>query len=185
MTTAVELGSATVSVAPIGVPPMGLSRTQARSYRTASPTLVWSARRRPVRARRARSPRQITSFRLRVCSESAGFTLIELLVLLAIVALLAALLLPALGRVKTAATSTACMNNLKELQLAWLSYVHENDDKFSPNISCKIGFEQINVAINGRVPWLCVLCFRVSCQSRSAASKSAIRGEVHTPVFKP
>jgi prepilin-type processing-associated H-X9-DG protein len=83
-----------------------------------------------------------------------GFTLIELLVVIASIALLASLLLLALGRAKTAATSTSCLNNLYQLQKAWLMYVHDNDDRFPPNISRKIGFDQINVSTNGGVPWV-------------------------------
>jgi prepilin-type processing-associated H-X9-DG protein/prepilin-type N-terminal cleavage/methylation domain-containing protein len=83
-----------------------------------------------------------------------GFTLIELLVVLAIVGLLASLLLPALGRTKAAAQSASCLNNLKQLQLAWLSYVHDDNETFPPNISRKVGFDQINVIVDGRVPWV-------------------------------
>jgi prepilin-type N-terminal cleavage/methylation domain-containing protein/prepilin-type processing-associated H-X9-DG protein len=83
-----------------------------------------------------------------------GFTLIELLVVLAIIAVLASLLLPALARAKTNAQSLSCRNNLKQLQLAWLSYVHDNGDSLPPNISRKIGLDQVNVAVDGRVPWV-------------------------------
>jgi Tfp pilus assembly protein PilE len=57
-----------------------------------------------------------------------GFTLIERPVALAIVALLAALLLPALSRAKANAQTTSCLNNLKQLQFGYLMNVHENDD---------------------------------------------------------
>jgi prepilin-type N-terminal cleavage/methylation domain-containing protein/prepilin-type processing-associated H-X9-DG protein len=63
----------------------------------------------------------------------AGFTLIELLVVIAIIAILAALLLPTLGMAKAKAQSATCRNHLKQLQLGWLMYLHDNNDYLVPN----------------------------------------------------
>ena len=63
-----------------------------------------------------------------------AFTLIELLVLIGIIVILAALLLPSLSRAKQKAQTTVCLNNLKQLQLGWHLYVHDNLDLLPPNI---------------------------------------------------
>ncbi len=62
-----------------------------------------------------------------------AFTLIELLVVIAIIAILAAMLLPGLSRAKMQGLSTSCMNNIKQLDLAWLSYASDNQNKMPPN----------------------------------------------------
>ena len=58
-----------------------------------------------------------------------GFTLIELLVVIAIIAVLMAILFPALNRAREQGRRAVCLSNLKQLALAWNMYADENDDK--------------------------------------------------------
>ncbi len=75
-----------------------------------------------------------------------AFTLIELLVVIAAIAILAAMMLPALAHSKDAAPSVSCTSNLKQLQASYQLYVDDNNDFLPPNRAQTVGGEISNVA---------------------------------------
>src|SRR6266511_2319143 len=75
-------------------------------------------------------------------SQRRGFTLIELLVVVGIIAILAALLLPALDKAKTQARTIECLNNKRQMGLAWLMYAEDHNDWLVPNSDFRFSADQ-------------------------------------------
>jgi prepilin-type N-terminal cleavage/methylation domain-containing protein/prepilin-type processing-associated H-X9-DG protein len=98
-----------------------------------------------------------TQRRLRSRSLRA-FTLVELLVVIAIIGILAAMLLPTLARAKARTNGIFCVNNVRQLILAWHLYAHDQRDRLpynlggDPNRHTIAPFNSLNW-VNGNMDW--------------------------------
>ena len=85
--------------------------------------MFWPGERTPHRPQALASARAV-----------GAFTLIELLVVLAVIALLVALVMPALGRARSATRSVTCLSNVRQVNMAMWHYTQEHDGRFMPII---------------------------------------------------
>ena len=107
-------------------------------------------------------------------SRARAFTLVELLCVMAIIAILAALLLPALNQSKARVKRMECINNLHQLGIGFQAFMHEHDDKFPMAVPAAGGgsqeFVQNGYAVDGEF-YFCYRHFQV------------LSNELSTPVI--
>lgn len=89
---------------------------------------------------------------------SPAFTLIELLFVVAIVTILSALMMSALNSARSRAEAMSCLNNNRQLGLAWILYAHDNDDRLIYNVqsaSARIAVDETSKAnwVKGVLDW--------------------------------
>ena len=104
----------------------------------------------------------------------SAFTLIDLLVVIAIIAILAAMLLPALGKAKESARATQCLSNLRQVGLAARLYADENDDELPRS--------QHSAFAHGQFTWGRAIAPQLG--TSGAAWTNLLQGIYHCPTDK-
>ena len=111
-------------------------------------------------------------------SASAGFTLIELLVVVSIIAVLAGILLPAIGMVRDAARGIACRNNVRQLAISELVYANDQEGQLTPtNIDASL-------PTSAGTYWPSLLADTGAVEEKSVAYGDIRTGIFHCPVVK-
>src|SRR5947209_1869684 len=100
----------------------------------------------PVTASRIRAGHASSRY-----SFPAAFTLIELLVVIAIITILAGLILPALAKAKSRAEALTCLNNTRQLSIAWQIYADEHNGRLAYNLG---GNDARGIAPSTNVNWV-------------------------------
>ena len=80
-----------------------------------------------------------TTSRRTVSSHTMAFTLIELLVVIAVISIIAAILFPVFAKVREKARQTTCTSNMRQLGMAFVEYVQDNDEALPPVYCCDDG----------------------------------------------
>lgn len=69
-----------------------------------------------------------------------GFTLIELLVVIAVIAMLMAILLPALSKARQLSRCVVCQSKLRQIAAAWHMYLNDNNEKFYQGVNANLNY---------------------------------------------
>ncbi|MCK5001149.1 MAG: type II secretion system protein [Anaerohalosphaera sp.] len=104
-----------------------------------------------------------------------AFTLIELLVVISIIAMLLAILMPALGIVKKKAQAAVCLSNLGQMSKAWYMYSAENSGKIVGGTTSVDPYQQVSPAWNAS-SWAC------NPQSENGAGVTATNSSIDEKI---